>query len=651
MNAAEGAPPLRPWHGHWLTACIAVTLLPHVEHLPIWLSASCALLLAWRALADRSLTPLPGRALLLFVAAAIVAATGIEFHHLLGKDPGLALLAGFACLKLLEARSLRDGRAAVLLGFFLQMGQFLNGQEISVAALTLCGTLLAVGTLLAMECEAPWQTVIAGAGRLLFMAAPFMLALFVLFPRIPGPLWGLPADAFSGLTGLSETMSPGSISRLIQSGKIAFRAEFDGEIPPPRDRYWRGPVLCVFDGRRWEAGFTTLSSSPPYEVSGKAYRYRLTVEPHNQHWLLAMDFPAADDPRTRYSSDLRLVSVAPLRSRQRYELAAYPAARAGQREFTHVIRRNLRLPEGSNPRTTALGRQVAERFEPPRHRIEALLGTFRELRLEYTLTPRALGLHSADEFLFDTREGFCEHFSSAFAIAARAAGIPARVVTGYQGGEINPHDGSLVVRQSDAHAWVEVWLPESGWQRVDPTATSNPTRIDNGILGALPDIESLPLFMQPRMAWLRSLQLRWDAVANGWNQWVLGYNDERQRSLLRGLGFDGGDYRHLAAAMVTLVGTLMLGFVTWSLRRRRRGDALDRRWQRFCARLSRAGTRRADWQGPLDFADLAAARHPSLADDIRWIGGRYAELRYGRKPPSRQDLADLDDRIKHLDIR
>ena len=651
MSAAEVGTPLRPWHGHWLAACIAVTLLPYIEHLPAWLSVSCAMLLIWRVIADRGLTPLPGRAMLLVVAAAIVAGTTIQYHYLFGKDPGLSLLAGFACLKLLEARSLRDGRAAVLLGFFLQMGQFLNGQEISVAAFTLCGTLLAVGALLAMEWEAPWQTVIASASRLLFMAAPFMLALFVLFPRIPGPLWGLPADAFSGMTGLSETMSPGSISRLVRSGKIAFRAEFDGDIPPPRDRYWRGPVLSLFDGQRWEPGFTTLSASPPYEFAGKPYHYRLTIEAHNQHWLLAMDFPVSDDARTRYASDQRLVSVTPLRSRQRYELTAYPAAHAGRNESAYVIRRNLRLPEGSNPRTTALGRQVAERFAAPGRRIDALLETFRELRLEYTLAPPALGLHSADEFLFDSGEGFCEHFSSAFAIAARAAGVPARVVTGYQGGEINPHDGSLVVRQSDAHAWVEVWLPESGWRRVDPTATSNPTRIDTGIVGALPDVASLPLFMQPNMAWLRSLQLRWDAVANGWNQWVLGYNDERQRSLLRGFGFDGGDYRHLAAAMVTLMGLMMLGYLGWALRRRRRGDALDRQWQRFCGRLSRAGTRRADWQGPLDFAEQAAGRHPQLADDIRWIGGRYAELRYGRKRPTRQDLADLENRIKLLDIR
>ena len=650
METPDAGSALQPRHGHWLAACIAITLLPHAEHLPIWLSASCALLLVWRVLADRGLTPLPGRAVLLMVAAAMVASTAIEYKQLLGKDPGLALLAAFACLKLLESRTLRDGRAAVLLGFFLQMGQFLNGQEISVAAFTLCGTLLAVGALLVMEREAPWQAVIGSAGRLLFMAAPFMLALFVLFPRIPGPLWGLPADAFSGMTGLSESMSPGSISRLIRSGKIAFRADFDGEAPPPRDRYWRGPVLSEFDGRRWEPGLTTLASGPGYETTAQAYRYRLTVEPHNRHWLLAMDFSTTEDPRTRYSSDLRLVSVTPLRNRQRYELTAHPTAHAGRHEPEHVIRRNLRLPEGSNPRTIALGRDVADRVEAPAHRVDALLEAFRDLRLEYTLSPRPLGRHTADEFLFDSREGFCEHFSSAFAIAARAAGVPARVVTGYQGGEINPHDGSLVVRQSDAHAWVEVWLPDTGWLRVDPTATSNPTRIDNGIAGALPDLDSLPLFMQPRMAWLRSLQLRWDAVANGWNQWVLGYNDERQRSLLRGFGFDGGDYRHLAAAMVTLVGLLMLGYIAWALHRRQRGDALDRQWRRFCRRLSRAGTCRADWQGPLDFADQAAGRHPSRADDIRWIGARYAELRYGRNPPTRRDLADLETRIRHLDI-
>lgn len=650
MAAADRPRPLDATAGRWLSLATAVTLLPHAQFLPIWLSVVSALLLLWRAAIDHRAGALPPKWLLLLLAVGVVAGTAVEYRHLMGKDPGLALLAGFACLKLLEARQVRDGRASVLLCFFLQMGQFLNGQEIPVAVVTALGTLLALGSLGVMEQPAGARAQLKASASLLALAAPFMLALFVLFPRIQGPLWGLPADAFSSLTGLSETMSPGSIGRLIQSGKIAFRAEFDGPAPPPRERYWRGPVLSNFDGRTWKPGFSTLTSTPPHDARGPVYAYRMTVEPHNQHWLLALDLPFHEGSDTRYSSELQLVAVAPLQVRRRFDLRAYPAAGTAPSELVHVVRRNLALPAGHNPRTVEFGRRIAAAHTDLARRVDALVSAFRDQGLKYTLAPPLLGEHASDEFFFDTRQGFCEHFASSFAIAARAAGIPSRVVTGYQGGEINPHDGSLVVRQSDAHAWVEVWLPGRGWLRVDPTAAANPTRIDSGIAGALPDSPSLPFFMQSEMAWLRALQFRWEAMSNTWNQWVIGYNEERQRQLLRGLGFEFESYHGLMAALLGVAGALILALIAWSLRGARRLDEIDRQWRRFCDKLARAGTPRPSWQGPLDFARSAAARHPSAAEQISRIAQAYACMRYG-PGGGKEALSALRHMINTLELR
>ncbi len=643
--------PLSASQGHWLVATVFVTLVPHAEHLPAWLSAICGLLLLWRIEVDRGRCRAPARWLLIIIAAAAVVAVAVQYRHVMGKDPGLAVLAAFACLKLLESASVRDGRSAVLLCFFLQMGQFLNGQEIPVAVLTLMGIILALASLAALEGYATPRSLLKRSLWLLLASLPFMVTLFVLFPRLQGPLWGLPHDAFSGMTGLSDTMRPGSIGRLVQSGGIAFRARFEGLPPPPQERYWRGPVLSVFDGMTWKPGFSGLTREMPHDASGPAYRYRLTLEPHNLHWILALDFPRHEGRTTRYSTDLQLVSITPVRERRRYDLEAFPAAVAGRQAAPHALQRHLKLPAGSNPRMVSLGRDVAERLTSPLDRVGALIDAFRRQNLQYTLTPPRLGSHAADEFFFDSRQGFCEHFASAFAIAARAAGVPTRVVTGYQGGEVNPHDGTLVVRQSDAHAWVEIWTASGGWQRIDPTAASAPTRIDSGIAGALPDSDILPLFMQPRMAWLRALQWRWEALGNSWNQWVIGYNDERQQDFLRGLGFEFSGMGELLTAAGAVGGLLMLGLLAWSMRAPRRADRVDRLWDRFCGKLAGAGTERPQWMGPIEFARLAAAKHPGAAGPIEAIARRYAALRYGRGQAAPGALNGLAEDIKRLTLK
>lgn len=641
----------------WLLITAAITLAPHASHLPPWLIGVCALILAWRGWTlfqpELHANTRTHKALVLMLA--VMTAIGIRHHfgHFFGKDPGIALLAVLLCLKQLEVGSSRDIRAAVLLCFFLQLGLFFYDQSLPVAAMALVGTLFATVALLALETGGtPLRASLRTAALMLVQAVPFLLVLFLLFPRIPGPLWGLPADAFSGLTGLSDTMEPGSISQLGLSDAIAFRADFAGTPPPPALRYWRGPVLTEFDGRTWRAGRFLVHRQPTYTVQGSAYDYRLTLEPHNQRWLLALDFTDAGPEGVFHASDFQVLSGTPVRSRSRFELRAYPETPVGLAEHRSVLAGSTRLPAGGNPRARALAREIADASTGPGDTLERMLHAMRDMALVYTLRPPLLGAQPVDEFLFDTRRGFCEHFASAFVFLMRAADIPARVVTGYQGGEINPVDRSMVVRQSDAHAWAEVWLAGRGWVRVDPTALAAPSRIEEGLASALPRGEPLPFMMRPAMRWLRDMRHQWEALSNAWNQSVIGYNIERQRRLLEGLGFEAPDWRTLTAMMGGGAALVMTALFGWAVLQVRRRDPLDRAWHAFCTRLARKGLQRLPWEGPIDYARRIGDHYPASAAAIREIAQTYARLRYGAVD---DDLAAttrrLARRIRNLTLK
>jgi hypothetical protein len=312
------------------------------------------------------------------------------------------------------------------------------------------------------------------------------------------------------------------------------------------------------------------------------------------------------------------------------------------------LREALALPPGSNPRTQALGTRIAQETRDSGTIVQRVIADFRRLSLSYTLDPQPLGRDDADSFLFDTKQGFCEHFASAFVIAMRAAGVPARVVTGYQGGELNPVDGTLVIRQSDAHAWAEVWLAGQGWQRVDPTAASAPRRIDSGLAAALPDSDRLPLLTRIDLAWLRELRNQLDALDNRWNQWVLGYNPARQKALLAELGVANADWQTITALMGGACAVVTVALTAWVLRRSRPADALDRSWSLFCKRLAALGHPRAAWEGPLDYASRIASLRPDLADSVNHIATEYARLRYGRAGMAPAALQRLKHSIKNF---
>ncbi len=636
--------------GLWLVAAATASLAPHVAQLPGWLSALCGLLLGWRALLLWQRQPPPARPVILLLAIAAGVSVWTEFGHLLGKDPGVAMLAVLLGLKLLEIRAARDIRAAVLLCFFLQLAVFFEDQSLGVAALALCGTLLSVVTLLALGDPAAGNLERLRTGVILLThGIPFMLALFLLFPRVQGPLWGLPTDAFSARTGLSESMSPGSISDLGQSAEIALRAAFAGPLPAPAQRYWRGPVLTEFDGKSWRASRFDEASTPFYTPAGPHLDYSLTVEAHNRRWVLALDFPGANPGSLRYASDFQLRSMQPLSVRTRFDLRSYPETAVGLSETDVVLAAARRLPESFNPRSRALASRLAADATSDEAILQRVVAHLRDSRLTYTLRPPPLGRESVDDFLFETRHGFCEHFASAFTFLMRATGVPARVVTGYQGGEINPVDGNLVVRQADAHAWAEVWLASRGWTRVDPTALSAPRRIEDGLAAALPDGELLPLFLRPELSWLRHLRFRWEAVSNAWNQRVLGYNPDRQREFLSGLGLARTDWSMLAGLLSGVMLALFASLLIWTGWRRRSRDPLERSWALFSAKLARRRLARRDWEGPLDYGDRISAALPQHADGLRDIAASYARLRYGNGTSVAEARA-LARKISELEI-
>jgi transglutaminase-like putative cysteine protease len=469
------------------------------------------------------------------------------------------------------------------------------------------------------------------SGVMLAQSIPLMAVMFLLFPRLDGPLWGMPADAYSGATGLSDSMRPGSMNRLVLSEEVAMRVTFHGPLPPNSQLYWRGPVLTDYDGRTWTpAPREPLDAISPRELEGvgDALRYEVTIEPHNRRFLLALDIPAALPPRTRIDADLQLRSSAPVRQRERYEMQSWTNYRFGVAENAVRRQRALALPPGLNPRTRELGQQLRVRYGDNAAIVRAALNMLRDQNFVYTLEPPLLGPHAADDFLFITRSGFCEHFASAFVLLMRAAGVPARVVTGYLGGEFNQLGRYLIVRQSDAHAWTEVWLDGRGWVRMDPTNLVSPARVESGLAAALPEASMLRhgIFSN---ALTRQLSLTFDSIANAWNQSVLGYNAEMQRALMFRAGFDDATWRTLAILLVISATAVTVLLVVFTLRQRgTKKDAALEAYQLFCRKAARAGLVRSQTEGPEDFQQRVARARPDLAASSRVITSLYVAVRY-----------------------
>jgi transglutaminase-like putative cysteine protease len=652
----------------WLGALLLAAQLPQAVHLPAGIALLGMGLVGARFLMlrhDRGrmgapLARIPSWALALFAlfVAFVIYRT---YGYFLGREPSVAFLFVLAGIKFLEARVRRDGTLLACLAAFLLITPFLSSQTMLAAAAAV-PALLALGGALDALARAPdtqaqpadWRRSLARAATMLAQGLPIAALLFVMFPRLAGPLWGLPSD-HSARTGLSDTMTPGMFTALTLSDEVAFRVDFDGPVPPPAARYWRGPVLSRFDGRVWRAG-PPLFGGTLTPQSGRTIAYTVTLEASDQPRLFALDLPVSL-PRaggydgagsvpfflglTRDQQLLMRTPVAqPVRYTQRSILRAeYPST------STQDVRINTRMPP-DNPRSVAFARELRAKVADDAAFIAAVLAHFRNEQFVYTLAPPLYEDAPVDQFLFGPRRGFCEHFASSFVVLLRAAGIPARVVTGYQGGEMNPQGGYMIVRQSDAHAWAEA-LIDGTWRRYDPTAAVAPSRVERGLSSALPDSDALPLLARLDGGWLKDLGLAWDAANHLWRRHVVDFNYQRQRSLWRELNVDTFVPWQIVAAIAIAISGWAGLVLLWLARRRRRQERALALWEDLCRRLARAGLPRAPHEGPLAFAQRAATRWPQFNIAFTAIGGAYAVLRYGDLPPSGSERDALTATLQH----
>lgn len=638
----------------WLGAGVSLAMLPHATRVPLWVSIGFFMLCALKIRCYRRIhkPSFAGQLTRLMLAVVIVAGTLITYGTLTGRDAGIALLILLVGMKFLEISNRRDYYVTCYIGLFLLLTNFLYSQSIPSALYMFATVIVLIGSLIAendVDGVMPARDRLAAAGSMVLQSLPLMLVLFALFPRLPGPLWGLPRDARPGLAGVDDEMEPGSISRLILSNEIAFRVRFDGAVPEPRHLYWRGPVLWRTDGVKWFPDKPRPFASD-IAVAGDPVHYTVTLEPTDQNWLYGLELPVRPPEGGMFSGDLQIRTSVPVRSRRQYAMISYPDFRITDRDAA-AIESALQLPAGYHPRAVALGRSWREQGRSDRQVVNAALRLFNEEEFYYTTAPPPLPRDVVDQFLFETRRGFCEHYASAFAILMRGAGIPARIITGYQGGAVNPFDGYLVVRQRDAHAWVEVWLRDRGWTRVDPTAAVAPARIMQGIGEALPEgIVEIPLGLRDneaaRAIWLR-LRDSIDAVNNRWNQWILSYDDRRQMQFLGYLGLGGVDAGGLGIVLIIALLAAFAGVYLWMFRRRPLANQdIARRWYDvFCARLARLGIARISYEGPVAYAARANARRRDLAGEISAITRLYIDVRYGDQV---ERLEELQRRIREF---
>ena len=643
--------PVLPQAWPWLLFALGLALAPHLSRLPLWLSGLVISIGAWRAWSAWRGKPLPSRWILIPITLIVVAGLFFSFRTLLGRDPGVALLTAMTALKLLESRTARDAQVLIVLGYLLLMSNLLFDQEIPTVLYLFFSTICLIGAQAVSQRRSPskgWAE-LKLAGRMTLQALPIMLILFVLFPRIPGPLWGLPRDAHAGLTGLSNSMSPGSIDQLIQSDEVAFRAHFFDPIPSQQNLYWRGPVLWRFNGETWRGFEERISQTIPFTPLGEPIDYTVTMEPSGKFWLLALDVPASTPKDSGLTKSYQLIRPKRVNERLKYLMRSYPQVQS-QEMSDWEYRLSLQLPHKIGPRARELAQSWQDKHpNDPAAIVAEGLRYIREQPFVYALTQTALQEDIVDEFLFETRRGFCEHYAGSFAFLMRAAGVPARVILGYQGGEIN--SDYLIVRQSDAHAWVEVWLPEhGGWTRVDPTAAVSPTRIEQGLYAALEDSAGLPFMARRELLWLRDLALYWDLVNARWNEAVLAYGPEQQKEFLSGLGLGEFEYREMIIASILLLSVLPMAAWTWALWRNNRGtDPAVQHYLRYRKRLRKAGLQAQAHWGPLELSEAAAQRFPAVSPQLLTLGRAYAHLLYGK--PSSAQLSQCERLLQSLRLR
>ncbi|UTF60975.1 DUF3488 and transglutaminase-like domain-containing protein [Gilvimarinus sp. DA14] len=620
----------------------ALVLAPLVLQIPYWLSALALVIMVWRWLLHQGRGFYPGKISRALLAIAVSALLFASFNGRFGMETMVSLLVAGFVLKLTEARSRSHVYLLCFLAYFVIGTQLLFYNQLLGMLYSLSCFAAVTATLLVNQAARgeqggfkPWRRLTG----MLLQAVPIMLVLFLAVPRI-GSLWTVPLNNGSGITGLSDSMSPGDMANLMQSDEVAFRASFAGAIPAPQQRYWRALVLDHFDGRRWsqgrlqdvKAGRGSIWQDAAQELEplGERVEYQVMLEPSSHNWLysLALAQPSASD--IHLSRGFTLFQRRPVSQRKQYSLVSALDFRAQADGLSDWERRSaLQLPDTGNLQTRQLARQWSAQAASPQDLVDRFL-RYVQSRFHYTLQPPLLGEDSVDEFLLQSQTGFCEHFAGSFVFFMRAAGVPARVVTGYQGGKVNPHEGYLTVRQLDAHAWAEVWLAGRGWMRVDPTAAVAPERIDRGVEFSLDDTDSQLLgnALGRRFALLANWQLHWDAFNYRWHRWVMGYDAQAQQQFLSALLGGNAAWRSTLAIIAAVAVIILLLAIALFWQRRAPVATEVRIYQRLCRTLAGLGLPRGAGEGPHSFARRVAQAHPDLAEDFDHLSQLFERIRF-----------------------
>ena len=622
----------------WVAGSLIITFMPFINELPIWIMLSMMALVAVNIYLKKRYIQWPKGSLIAFVITYCV---GIYYQYgaVADLDVATVLLITMLTLKFLESNNTRELSIVILLTFVLTLAKFLYAQSLLIATYMIFLVWFNSVVLISLNAQKNSPTLVYKlklSMQILLQAIPVMLILFVLFPRLSAPLWGTPKSSQDAKIGLGDTMSPGQYTNLTKSSEVAFRVKFDGAAPPQNKLYWRGPVLWNYDGVTWTHGERSFTKKRRILTDNQSISYTVTMQPSSRDFIFALDMPAETIRDARINQEHQLIYKEKITTLKQYSTKSYLNYKIdSQLPLDHwQFSFGLNLPEGYNPKTIAYGQSLRDQYKTDQQVVNAALRNYNNNNFYYTLNSPRLGRNFADDFLFKSKRGFCEHYSSTFVITMRAAGIPARVVTGYLGGEMNNRGANqyMIVRQSDAHAWAEVWLEDQGWVRVDPTGAVAPDRVEKGIDAALADDEGLSFFSRKQSSALKSMQMMWDSINNQWDYWVLGYGPENQKKLLENLGLKWSSQDMIIAIMILSGTIIMLVFLFLMYQTRSRiTDPALKLYTVFLKKCTKKGVELKANEGASDFAIRISQQLSDEAEQVVEICQTYQKIRYGKQ--------------------
>lgn len=640
---------------------VLLAQLPLLLHLPLWLTLpGIGLVFAKMRMGRQSKPLLPPTLTVIFVLLSVIAVFA-HYGYLFGRDPCVAFLFLLLSFKYVETRKNYDASLLIILCAFLLLTQFFFRQSLVSAMLCIPAMYFVGLTLFVLQrgtSATDTRTMVHITAKLFLQAIPVALILFVAVPRITHKPWNGNGNG-QAVTGLSASMSPGSIASLSKSNEVAFRVEFDNAPPSPPERYWRGPVLTGFDGYDWfilpdkKAAYknTASDNSSAYSATGSTGRrldYTVTMPASYQPWLLALDTPATvPEPlnnkklKVTVNRERQINTAAPVNQPLRYRASSLLSDQFQPSEKPDAT---TLITTGSNPKARAFALELRAKYSNDSHLVNSLLNWFNREPFHYTLSPPKLGRHSIDDFIFNSRRGFCEHYAGSFVFMLRAAGIPARVVTGYQGGKMS--NGYMIVRQSDAHAWAEAYI-DNKWQRFDPTAAVAPERVEAGAAEALGDDASLSFVKKIEIPVLSSFAataaLKWDAINFAWQRIVIGFDSDKQDALWKKFGIEKPQGWMIVVLLIaSALLWAMIILKPFSSRSVEKLSPCNKSWRKLTIKLQQHGLAGIKGETPADYIERACKKWPQHRTLLQSVMQSYNEGVYsvaGSDPDRHRQLA------------